>query len=107
MFRIPYYELHAAQVRLQSGVEYISCQYMVEAKDAQQYLNFVNANYEDSMVEGHMIRHGNLDRLIPIGYTPNFTLYGPTGFVPDPIVDRPIRSATWQLSPRKCNVYLV
>jgi hypothetical protein len=101
IFRIPHFELHAAQVRLQSGVEYIGCQYLVEPNDADEYLEFVTANYESSMIEGHMTRYGNLDRLIPIGYTPNFTVYGPTGIEPDKIKDRPLRSATWQISPRK------
>ena len=101
IFRIPRYELHAAQVRLQSGMEYIGCQYLIEPNDAAEYLKFVNANYEDSMVEGHMTRYGNLDRLIPIGYTPNFTIGTATGIIPDPVMDRPLRSATWQISPRK------
>jgi hypothetical protein len=100
IFRIPHFELHAAQVRLQSGVEYIGCQYLVEPNDADEYLKFVTANYESSMVEGHMTRYGNLDRLIPIGYTPNFTVATPTGLYPDKVIDRPLRSATWQISPR-------
>jgi hypothetical protein len=99
-FRIPLYELHAGNVRQQSGVEYIYCQYMVDSKDADQYLEFVTANYEDSIMEGHMALYGNLDRLTPIGYTPNFTANGAAGFVPD-TMDRPIRSAMWQMSPRK------
>ena len=104
IFRIPLFELHAAQVRLQSGVEYVGCQYLVEAKDAKEYLKFVDANYEDSMVESHMTRYGNLDRLTPIGYTPNFTRATQTGIEIDPIIDRPIRLATVQLSPRKCTL---
>lgn len=100
LFRIPRYELHAGNVRAQSGVEYIYCQYMIDSKDADQYLEFVGKNYEDSMKEGHMTFYGNLDRLTPIGYTPNFTERTSTGFVPD-TVDRPIRSAMWQMSPRK------
>ena len=74
---------------------------MVEPDDADAYLKFVTANYEDSMMEGHMTRYGNMDRLMPIGYTPNFTVLGPTGLEPDKIIDRPLRSATWQVSPRK------
>ena len=101
LFRIPYFELHAGQVRLQSGVEYLGCQYMVDLKDKQAYLDFVTANYEDSVAEGHMTRYGNLDRLKPIGYTPNFTIPGAKGLIPDPI-DPPVRSAIWQISPRKC-----
>ena len=101
LYRIPNFELHAAQVRLQSGVEYIGCQYMVEPDDATEYLEFVTENYEDSMFESHMTRYGNLDRLYPIGYTPNFTIYGSSGTLePDPIIERPLRSATWQISPR-------
>ena len=34
-----------------------------------------------------MIRYGNLDRLTPIGFSPNYTLVGPSGFSPD-TVDR-------------------
>lgn len=100
IFRIPHYELHANQVVLQSGVEYIYCQYMVDSEDEDEYLDFVTANYEDSMVEAHMTHYGNLNRLTPVGYTPNFTTVGETGYVPD-TVDRPIRSAMWQMSPRK------
>ena len=46
-----------------------------------------------------MIHYRNLDRLTPIGYTPNFTTIDSTGFIPD-TMDRPIRSAMWQMSPR-------
>jgi hypothetical protein len=105
-FRIPLYELHAGSVRVQSGVEYIYCQYMVDSKDTGEYLEFISANYEDSMVEAHMIRYGNLNRLTPIGYTPNFTTIDSTGFVPD-TMDRPIRSAMWQMSPRKFWSFMV
>lgn len=106
MFRIPLYELHAGQVRLQSGVEYIGIQYVVDSKDTDKYLEFVTANYADSLAEAHMICYSNTNRLTPIGYTPNFTTYGPTGLVPDPM-NRRIRGATWQISPRKfCFVIL-
>lgn len=100
IFRIPLFELHAGQVRLQSGVEFIGIQYMIEPKDEDEYLEFVSANYKDSIAEGHMIRYGNMDRLKPIGFTPHFTVSGSTGLINDTI-DRPIRSATWQVSPRK------
>ena len=105
-FRIPLYELHAGNVGIQSGMEYIYCLYIVDSKDAVEYLDFVTANYEDSMEEAHMIYYGNLDRITPIGYTPNFTSTGPTGFVPD-TMDRPIRSALWQMSPRKFWLHMV
>lgn len=100
MFRVPDYELHAEQIRVQTGVEIASVFCYVEEKDADAYLEFVNSNYEDSVKEGHMIRYGNLDRLVPIGYTPNFTLIGPNGFSPD-MMDRSFRMPFWQLSPRK------
>jgi hypothetical protein len=100
LFRIPLYELHVAQVRLQSGVEYLHCQYVVEPKDAEEYLKFVTANYEYSVFEAHMIRYGNLDRFTPTGYVPNFKIFGPNGTIVD-TMDRPIRSAMWQISPRK------
>lgn len=99
MFRVPDYELHAGQVRLQSGAEIVSFFSFVEEEDADAYLEFVDQNYEDNVKEGHMILYGNLDRLAPIGYTPNFTLVGPKGFSPDEI-DRPFRMPFWHLSPR-------
>ena len=99
LFRIPSFELHAGQARLQSGVEYLGCSYLVESKDATEYLAFVTTHYKDTVAEGHLMRYGNLDRLAPTGYTPNFTITGPTGPVPD-IVDRPIRLPVWQVSPR-------
>ena len=99
MFRIPNYELHAGQVRLQSGTEVIGCTYLVESNDVEEYLKFVTANHEASLTEAHMTRYGNLDRLAPIGYTPNFTIITPEGIIPD-TVDRRLRSATWQISPR-------
>lgn len=101
MVRIPYYELHAAQVRLQSGAEIVDFKVYVEKEDNEKYLNFVAANFEDNVKEGHMIRYGNLDRLVPIGFSPNYTLVGPTGFTPDTI-DRDFRMPFWHLSPRKC-----
>ena len=100
MFRIPNFELHAGQVRLQSGTEVIGCTYLVESSDVHEYLKFVTANYEASLLKGHMTCYENLDRLEPIGYTPNFTMITPDGIIPD-IVDRPLRSASWQISPRK------
>ena len=101
IFRIPYFELHAAQVRLQSAVEFLSVQYMIEPKDREDYLKFVDENYQDSMKEGHMIHYGNTNSLTPIGYTPNFTIPGLNGVEPDYLLDRPIRSVSWQVSPRK------
>jgi hypothetical protein len=104
MVRIPFFELHAEQVRLQTGAETISFTSFVESKHAYEYLQFVNANYEDHVKEGHMIRYGNLDRLTPIGYIPNFTIIGPNGFVPDTI-DRPLRMPLWHQCPRKCYLW--
>jgi hypothetical protein len=100
MFRVPDFELHAGQVRLESGAEIVAFTCFVEEKDTDEYLKFVDANYEDNVKEGHMILYGNLDRLTPIGYTPNFTLVGPNGFSLDTI-DRPFRMPFWHLSPRK------
>jgi hypothetical protein len=100
MFRIPNFELHAGQVRLQSGTEVIGCNSLVGSSDVDEYLKFVTANYEASLYEAHMYCFGNVDRLAPIGYTPNFTMITADGIIPD-VVDRPIRSATWQISPRK------
>lgn len=100
MFRIPNFEIHAGQVRLQSGTEVIGCSYLIDSKDGDEYLEFVNANYEASVNEAHLARFGNLDRLAPIGYTPNFTVITPDGIIPDS-VDRPLRYVTWQISPRK------
>lgn len=105
LFRVPDFELHAGQLRLQSGAEIIGCNYLIKPNEEAEYLEFVAANYKDSLMEGHMTRYGNLDRLTPIGYTPNFTTIGPTGFVPD-TTNRALRFAFWQLSPRKCMVTL-
>ena len=69
MVRVPNYELHAGQVRLQSGAETVSCFSFVEQNDEDEYLDFVTTNYEDNLKEGHLIRYGNLNRLIPVGYT--------------------------------------
>jgi hypothetical protein len=100
MFRIPDYELHAGQVRLQSGSEVIGCTYFVDADDGDEYLKFVTNNYVNSINEGHMTRYGNLDRLVPKGYTENFTVRGPNGFLPDTMY-APLRLPKWQSSPRK------
>jgi hypothetical protein len=83
----------------------MGCQYMVELKDAKSYLDFVTANYEDSIAEGHITRYGNLDRLKPIGYTPNFTIPSATGLVPD-MADQQVRSVIWQISPRKICIHV-
>jgi len=100
MVRIPDYELHAGQVRRQSGAEIVTFRSFVEKEKNEEYLKFVTANYEENVKEGHMIRYGNLDRLTPIGYTPNYTLVGPTGFSLD-TVNRDFRLPFWHLSPRK------
>jgi hypothetical protein len=99
MFRIPNFELHAGQVRLQSGTEVIGATFLVESSDVDEYLKFVTANYEALVIEGHITLYGELDRLAPIGYTPNFTMITPDGIIPD-VVDRPLRSANWHISPR-------
>ena len=80
---------------------------MVESDIAEQYLQFVTANYESSMMEGHITRYGNLDRLVPVGYTSNFSFVTSTGIIADPFQDRPLRSATWKISPRKFCVVAV
>jgi hypothetical protein len=99
MVRIPFFEMHAGQVRLQSGAEIVGFQSLIEPKDADEYLKFVTSKYEDLAVEGHMICYGNLNHFAPIGYTPNFTTLGPTGYVPDTI-DRELRMPFWHFSPR-------
>jgi hypothetical protein len=99
-FRIPNYEIHAGQFRLQSGAEFVGCSYFVASEDEEEYLTFVTQNYEDSIQEGHLTLYGNLDRLKPFGYTRNFTMLGPYGFKPD-LSSRSIRAPTWQSSPRK------
>lgn len=101
MYRVPNFELHAAQVRLQSGSEVFGIQSIVEQQYGDQYLEFVTANYEDSLREGHQTLYGNLDRLIPVGYNNNFTTIGRDGKVVVDNMERPLRSATWQISPRK------
>ena len=102
MFRIPNFELHARQVRLLSGSEVIGCSSLVDSSDGDEYLKFVNTNYEASLNEAHITLYGNLDRLAPIGYTPNFTVFTPDGIVPD-TVTRQLRAPTWQISPRMLN----
>lgn len=104
IFRIPDFELLAGQIRLQSGAEFIGIAYRIEPSNEKEYLNFVDANYEDSVIERYMTLYGNLDRLKPIGYSPNFTVLGPNGLTPD-IIDRPIRWVDWQSSPRTCFVF--
>ena len=100
MYRLPDFELHAGSRRLEAGAEILHFLLHVEEKDEEKYLDFVTANYEDALTEGHMIRYGNTDRLNPIGYTPNFQLVGPNGFYIDQ-EDRNIRVPIWQFSPRK------
>jgi hypothetical protein len=106
LFRVPNFELLAGQVALQSGSEFIACTILVDAADESKYLKFVNDTFEDSIHEGHMIRYGNLDRIVPIGYTSNFTVVGPNGFQPD-TAQQPFRSPLWQLSPRTYDFLLV
>ena len=100
MYRLPDFELHAGNRRLEAGAEIFTLSSSVEPKDKDEYLEFVTANYEDALNEAHMIRYGNTDRIIPVGYTPNFQLVGPTGFFPDP-QEQQVRGPLWQLSPRK------
>ena len=71
----------------------------VEASDAEGYLDFVSANYETTVKEAHIIRYGNLDRLFPIGYSPNYTIETADGLILD-TVDRPFRLPVYQISPR-------
>jgi hypothetical protein len=99
LFRVPDFELLAGQVRLQSGSEAVSCTTLVDMQDEDEYLKFISNNYKDGVDEAHLIRYGNLDRLVPEGYTPNFTLLGMDGFLPD-LMKRAYRAPMWQLSPR-------
>jgi hypothetical protein len=103
LFRVPDFELLAGKIRLQSGSELVGCTNLVDAEDEEEYLKFVSDNYQDSLQEGHMSLYGNLDRLVPMGYTPNFTIVGPVGPMPD-TTDRLYRAPTWQLSPRTFSV---
>jgi hypothetical protein len=107
LYRIPRFELHAGQFRLETGVEYVYCNYLVDLKDADDYLEFVSENYVDSTMESHLTRYGNLGRLNATGFIPSFRVFGPNGTVPDNVTDRPIRSALWQISPRKFQLYNV
>lgn len=100
MYRLPDFELHAGNRRLEAGAEIVSHFCFVEKKDEKEYLEFVTASHEDALNEAHMIRYGNTDRVNPVGYTSNFQLVGPNGFFPDP-QDRQFRGPLWQLSPRK------
>lgn len=100
MVRLPDFELHAGSRRLAAGAEIFTFNSFIEEKDQEEYLKFIDANYLDAVNEGHLIRYGNTSRLAPIGYTPNFTLIGPTGFLPD-LEQRQLRGPSWQLSPRK------
>jgi hypothetical protein len=98
-FRIPDFEVHGGQMRLQSGSEAIGCINLVQPEEEDAYLQYVTENYEDSLKEGHMTAHGNLDRLITMGYAPNFTIVTPEGLEIDTTI-RPYRSPFWQISPR-------
>lgn len=99
MVRLPYYELHAGQVRLQSGIETIGFHSFVEPQDEEEYLEFVTANHEAFSLEGHMLCYGNLEHFTSVGYTPNFTTLSSNGYVVDD-VDRQLRSPFWHFSPR-------
>jgi hypothetical protein len=99
MVRVPDYDVHARQLQLLTGGELTGFQPFIEPKDEEAYLEFVTANYEDVIKEEHLNHFGNLDRLDPIGYTPNFTLNGTNEFVPD-TTNRAIRMPFWYISPR-------
>lgn len=101
MYRLPDYEVHAGIRRLESGSELMRLSPFVEKKDEEEYLEFVTANYEDSVIEGHMILYGNTNRLNPVGYQPHFQSTGPNGFFPDPQDHDFPRGPFWQMSPRK------
>jgi hypothetical protein len=101
LIRVPDFEVHAAQMRKLTGAETIGFLPFVEPKDEEAYLEFISANYEEVVKEAHMVRFGNLNRLTPIGYSPNFTLFGPDGIFPDPVTNRTIRMPFWYQSPRK------
>ena len=100
---LPNYELHASTVLKQSGMELLSITQSVKDNDKSDALQYVDENYERWVFEGHMMRYGNLDRLTPIKYQPNFTVVTAEGFVPDP-VQRDMHYALWQFSPRKFGV---
>ena len=105
MVRIPYFELHAGQIRLQSGAEIVGFQSLIEPQEEEVYLKFVTENYETLAVEGHMICYGNLDHYAPIGYSPNFTTLGPNGYVVD-TVPREVRMPFWHFSPRTLSSFV-
>ena len=100
IYSLPNYELHANSVLKQSGMEILSVTQYVKDSDKSTALKYVDENYERWVYEGHMTRYGNLDRLTPIKYQPNFTIVTAEGFIPDP-VQRDIHYGLWQFTPRK------
>ena len=102
-FTVPKFEHYAANAREQGDLEFLAVYNYLEPDDIESYIEYANGAYEKWVHEGHMIAHGNLDRLNPVAYKPFLSRRGPEGFVPD--IERPYTFAMWSFSPRKFRLH--
>jgi hypothetical protein len=105
-YSLPNFEFHARNIIKIQGTEILTVFQYIKDEDADAALEYVNNHYEDWVMEGHLNRYGNLDRLNPVNYHPYFTVETLEGKVPD-TANRTDHYAIWQASPRTYTVIVV
>ena len=82
-FSVPYFEQIAGKYRQEARLEIMSIFNIVKDEDRDNWLAWAKEHYEQMVEESHMIRYGNLDKLVPEDY--HDYIYGvtPHGLVPD------------------------
>jgi hypothetical protein len=85
LYSLPHFEMHASNIVKIQGTEFLLIVQRIKDQDAAAALEYVDDHYEKWIMEGHLHRYGNLDRLSPVNYQPFFTILTPEGRIPDPI----------------------
>lgn len=102
LFTLPKFEYYAGHARAQAGSEIATIFNFLDNKNdpgvIDSFISYANETYEEWVEEGHLIEHGNLDRLNPVAYKGFLSQRGPEGFGPDRL-DRDYYMSMWTFSP--------
>lgn len=72
-FWLPLFETYAEDALRDSRAEGVSVANFVTHEQRETYVDFATDNYEAMVMEGHLLRSGDLDRLSETGYHPYLT----------------------------------
>lgn len=81
----------------QTGIEFWALLPLIQRNQRDAWVEYSTANYENWVMDGHMIQSGNLDRLKQAGYNEFISRGSPQGFIPDE--ERDFYTPSWVMSP--------